>query len=114
MFAETAIVQCLLMFVDQGIQTCFSVFVCNKQRNGSLPFPFAGNKRKLPFLLVPFSVLQNSGLCMETWTYSTDMDMETLRHGDMDLETWRHGNMETWRHGDITRKMENGSPSNFP
>ncbi len=50
------------------------------------------------------------------------MEKETLKHGDIDM---RHGNMEKWRHGgDLEtwtwtwrhgkRKMENGSPGDFP
>jgi hypothetical protein len=64
-----------------------------------LPFPFAGNKRKLPFLLVPFSVCRILEMCMETWTYRHGYgDIETWGHGSRDMETWKHGNMETWRH----------------
>jgi hypothetical protein len=30
------------------------------------------------------------------------------------MEKGRHGDMETYRHGDIRRKKENGSQSDFP
>jgi hypothetical protein len=70
-FAETAIVNYRLSFAEQVKQMsifCFRLL----QTNGSLPFPFAENKQKLSFSLVPFSVC---GI-PETW-----------RHGDMGMET---------------------------
>ncbi len=47
-FAETAIVDYRLSFVDQGKQT--SVSVCSKQTEVCrFRFPFVENERKLPF-----------------------------------------------------------------
>jgi hypothetical protein len=61
MIADTAIVDYRLYFANYGKRT--SVFrFCLQQTYGSLPFPFAENKRKLPFSdsyrfpLVQFSV----------------------------------------------------------
>ncbi len=99
-FAETAIVDYRLSFANQGKQPPFSVCVCCKQTevcpfhfkqtNGSLPFPFAANKRKLAVtvfrLLFPIFPFE------ETWRRG---DIEAWRHGDMEMGTWKHGDMET-------------------
>ncbi len=90
--AETAIVDYRLSFDDQGKQT--SVFHFRLQQTyGNLPFlfPFAENKRKLPFSVISIFRLWNSG------------NMETWKYGDMEMETWRHGNMETWKHGNMEK-----------
>jgi hypothetical protein len=56
----------------------FSVSIYSKQTEVChFRFLFAENKRKLPFLLVQFSCLRNSGN-VETWTW---------RHGSMDMVT---------------------------
>jgi hypothetical protein len=76
-FAETAIVDYRLSFVDQGKQTSLFRFCLHKQREVcSFCFPFAANKRKL---------LCSICRIPETWKQGI---------GDMDMETW------TWRHGD--------------
>jgi hypothetical protein len=115
-----------------------SVSVCSKQTEVChFHFPFAANKQK--FSVNSVSRLRNPGN-MEIWRHG-DGDretwihryggMETGKHGEMetwrhrtwrhmlrhrDMETWRHGVIETWtwKHGDIKREMENGSPANFP
>jgi hypothetical protein len=105
----------------------FSLSVCRKQTEVCrFHFPFAENKWKLPFPLVP---LYGCGI-QETWRHGHgDTDIETwrLRHGygrhgdgdmdmgdmeiktgryrrgdgDVEMETWRwrRGDVETWRHG---------------
>jgi hypothetical protein len=91
-FAETAIVDNRLpskenerpLFVSvRSIQTEIYRF----------HFPFAENKRKLPFH-VSFVWRHGPG--------HGDMEMETRKNMvTWNMETWRHGNMETWKHGNI-------------
>ncbi len=91
-FDETAIVGYHLSFADKGKQTPVFCF-CLKQTNGSLPFPFpfAENKRKLPFSISPVFRLR--------------------KHREM--ETWRNGNMETWRPRTWRHQMDNGAQAVF-
>jgi hypothetical protein len=64
-FAETAIVDYHLSFAE-------------RKTNFRFPFPFAENKWKLPFPLVPLA---------EYWEHGDMEDMETyMRHGDMELK----------------------------
>jgi hypothetical protein len=65
---QTAIVDYRLPFANKGKQTS----LCSK--SGSLPFPFAENKRKLPFSIGSVFCLRNSG------------NVETWRHGDGGME----------------------------
>jgi hypothetical protein len=104
-FAETAISDYCLSFVDQGKQTSVFNYFCSKQMEDCrFRFPFAENNGSCHFPLVPFSVHGN----METWAWRHG-DMGTWRHGYTDTrilgdtETWGDGDMETWRlrHGDI-------------
>jgi hypothetical protein len=101
-FAETAFVDNRLSFANQEEHKSvlrFRLLKTNGSRRSPLApfsvcrfrFPFAENKRKLPFSLVPFSVCR----IPETW-----------RHGDMDSR--RHGDTETWRHGDMYLETSNG------
>jgi hypothetical protein len=56
-FHDTAVVDYRLSLAGLGKQT--SVFrLCLKQTNGSVPFPFAANKRKLSFSVNSFFHLQ--------------------------------------------------------
>jgi hypothetical protein len=79
MFAETAIVDYRLQFVDEGKPTSVFCF-CLQQRNGSLQFPFSVCRKQKEVVFSIISVCKN----LETWR-------------------WRQGNMQKWRngHGDI-------------
>ncbi len=88
----------------------FRFSVCRKQREVCrFRFPFAENKRKLPFSVRSFICLRNSGN-VETWAWRHEY-METWRHGVMVTWRWRPGDMEiwTWR-----QQTENGSLNDFP
>jgi hypothetical protein len=72
-------------------------------------FPFAENKRKLPFSVRAVFQLRNSGN-VEAWTWRhRNMEAWRWRHGN--IETWRCEYMEKWRHGEIqfVDKETNGS-----
>jgi hypothetical protein len=94
-FAETAIVDYCLSFVNQGKQTSVFHYFCSKQMEDCrFRFPFADNKWKLPFSISSvFCSRKHGDMGMETWRHG---DMGKWRHGD--TETWGDGDKETWRH----------------
>ncbi len=104
-FAETAIVDYLLLFADQG-----------KPKSGSV----SARSKQTEVAISVFRLQQTNGGCricsvslcgiLETWRHGHG-DMETwrlrdLRHGDLDMHgTLRNGDMNMeprkWRHRDI-------------